>query len=580
MPAPAPSCVLCGAIVIDPDFGRTEARKEQKFKWLSEFRMLYTRSRSQASADLSGVAANDDSTLTLTLHIPLDPERRYDDTPRLSASEYFSINVLWLSAHQERSEVYGFFFHDNCWKILQETCSPREVDIPGLWRLLQSFISRRNILHWGHDYGGIYSWNPSTDGNAAWGPKNHLAQYNRAGIGNQCKRDSRYHKNLLDIPWLHRQLQASIKSRENTNTSSHLKLNDEAINLRKQNEKDARDAFYTMDAVIVEEILTQLSSKDVLALSLASRTVACLAKSQTFWKSRFRGGHEFSYVFETRVPLATDQYRDWRSLYQALRDSGKSDDHHVLALQNRARLWNLMHRVAWFLEKYEDRTLAGELLTSNSEPDYEFVEAFDHGQFIFGDELKLFPQDGDIMVRRQYTRKASIDPLRMFGVSVTLIPSFHTTQVIDGHDFGSKFCISGLKFHNEDGSNIELGYVLPGHETFINLHLASDARQKILGFRAALNAWGIIALAVITDSSSSTSTWAGEPASFATNDIVTESGEEVNQVIGQFNVSHICRNHFGAYLTSCKGFQMTNLAIPGTSKDFDLTKLLKSPDQR
>lgn len=81
------------------------------------------------------------------------------------------------------------------------------------------------------------------------------------------------------------------------------------------------DVFGVLPVEVREMIATRLPTKDFYALRMASRVMAPIFESATFWKSRFSISGKYGFLYYTIQEFTshkTNDGTDWRSLYACM----------------------------------------------------------------------------------------------------------------------------------------------------------------------------------------------------------------------------------------------------------------------
>ena len=263
---------------------------------------------------------------------PIDPHRRYDDRnirPESCAkirTEFTTLNyILRQDSSHDAQDVWGFLFHSTCWTLLANIFQPRLQDI--LAACLSMPCRFVYVLNWGHDYGGAIEF------------ISERAVPNIAIPCHSLPRNIHMNFDPVDIP----ELQHLLWSPVTPKTAGPAKLdNDNRFCVQKPSQ--APDRFTLLPPEILQELLILLQSKDVASFRLASRTIASLALTDTFWKSRFLDGYEYASIFEARE----SRPNSWRALYDGIsRMQAKP------GITNRKRIWSLALQLRNTLEQME-----------------------------------------------------------------------------------------------------------------------------------------------------------------------------------------------------------------------------------
>ncbi|KAK6350307.1 hypothetical protein TWF696_006538 [Orbilia brochopaga] len=80
-----------------------------------------------------------------------------------------------------------------------------------------------------------------------------------------------------------------------------------------------RDLFSKLPNEILDIIMCQLKSKDVVNLRLAVRSIAETPLTNSFFRSRFKDPHEMHFVYESASARSVEGKIDWKELYLAIK---------------------------------------------------------------------------------------------------------------------------------------------------------------------------------------------------------------------------------------------------------------------
>lgn len=111
------------------------------------------------------------------------------------------------------------------------------------------------------------------------------------------------------------------------------------------------DKFTNLPTEVIHILLTWLRSDDIQRLRLASRPVASISHPdllpQFFWHGRFLPDFEMGFA----MPIHTDGFHDWRSLYFRVKRGLKM--HCSNRLRNRKRVWDFIcNEKDWYQKLY------------------------------------------------------------------------------------------------------------------------------------------------------------------------------------------------------------------------------------
>lgn len=500
-------CGICGAPIGEIDY-----------RWLNEFRSVYTNGHEWSFPHLSGVGFRFPHRMNTTeVLAPIDPHQRFDDSGYdLSGSKMaiMDMNPMYESDNLApplgdpnmlaQNAPWGYLFHDVCWKLLTEACYPAEIDVRVLNDFCRSFPRGFQMINWGHDYGGIYE----TPSEIPPGGIHYLGQLKEE---NKYPSTEIYHANPLCIPHLDTLLKETAEKHETTGISASsccsLNTSNPPVDTRK-------DCFERFPPELREMVLLYLPARDVLNLFLSSRAFASSPVSQAFWASRFQQNFEFSSIFESKRSAAT---RDWRSLFHGLRKCSKT-----LHFQNRKRIWDILQPLVDAIISFSNTTLSGIPHPTFFEPDIgdDGLQWKSARCNIVEPKIRLYSGS-----RILFTRSANIPP-RIVAIHVSMIR------------FGGAEFITGLRFVDALGAAADIGYILPGKELYLNIQDRDTENPNCLrGFHLAVEQNGIRALAAVMDSGEM-SAWAGSPQNSPRMRLLSCSGE-IGKVKGDFDVSFL-----------------------------------------
>ncbi|KAI9880165.1 MAG: hypothetical protein M1830_004984 [Pleopsidium flavum] len=521
------SCVLCGYRI-----GGGHAT------WLNEFRAVCTEGHRWSQQYLSGVGLRTDISIA-TCTAPRNAEARYDDRnyePSLSDEisplrPYFAHGAMGppivFDPDQPAPEdtPWGFFFHRSCWCLLEAIFHPQDIPLRTLNDFCRSCPFMWGMLDWGHDYGGLVSFEIDQNDLLA-GEENRIQNYKvtLSVYGHRTAPLSLY-ADPLDIPELRQCLAKSITCRQQMRD-----VKPPAQIVYMTAVQAGLECFSQLPPEILDNILLHLQSKDLCNLRLASRTVATMPLSQSFWASRFLPGFELATIFEVHSIEFRPQDRDWMSLYHRVKALST-----IPGLLNRNRIWRILQPLVDLLTCYSCLSLTGSPSPTFYDPDVpkRHLQSWKLVGGALNEPKKSFI-DGCVVL---FERTVSL-PKSMTGLFVSTI-YFSDTQYV-----------TGLRFVQHNESDVCLGYNVPGEEVFLDLDCHSDGENLggFSGFQIAVGPRGIQALAVVS-STGRVSTWAGHP-----------EGVPRMCLMARFK-------HISALKGGFDGFKMVTLCISDDSTD-------------
>ncbi|RJE26648.1 hypothetical protein PHISCL_01062 [Aspergillus sclerotialis] len=476
-----PCCILCGLQLYVRDwFDLDNPGLTCPTLWMSEFR---AEGDDWMNPKLSGVGLR----ATRRNLAPIDPNSRYDD-PNINQETVIQITLFKTIFGNDSVAPYfttaksfpGFGFHEACWTLLKSMYQPTDIDIRLLNNIYRSFPIQGGLINWGHDYGGRMHY--SRDFNSLI--PGEVPMLNRLYIHELLSEEEDlnqvfYFYSPSEIPGLTQILHESFAS-----TSSICREQREAFEIPLH----IQDPFTRLPVEILEMILMELPSKDVLHLKLASCVFSNILLPQSFFASRFNLGFEFRQILEAQK--YHDKIHNWKILYVKVKELSKTHN-----FRNRMQIWWLILQLQDLLTESCQTPLEGPLSQSFFEPDVP-----DGGlicSFVSGD-LRGPEQLFDDGCRALWTRH-------------TNLPREISSLFVSFTDMDNSY-ICGLRFEQDNGDDICLGYIrrqseLPlatGHLTF-----AGDG-QNVHGIKLALDKKAFRAISLLMDKERN-SNWLGTP---------------------------------------------------------------------
>lgn len=406
--------------------------------------------------------------------VPIDPNSRYDD-PNLEQNSVVPITLFKTVfnngptiPHSTTEKSYsGFAFHDACWTLLKAVHEPNDIDIRLLNNLCRSCPIIQGLLNWGHDYSGkVQYMRDLNDLSPGQVPLLYPCYtYESMPDGGELSQAS-YFYNPLEIPGFTQILDDSFAS---TRLISQEKREAFTIPLHIQ------DPFTRLPVEILQIILMELPSKDVLNFKLASRVVSNIPLPGSFFASRFDPDFEFHQIFEARKYPVKSHH--WKMLYMKAKELSKTHN-----FRNRKQIWVLLLQLQDLLTELSQRSLEGSLSRSFFEPNAPNDGLF--WRFASGN-LKGPEQLFTEGCRALWTRHINL-PREISNIFVSFI------------ELNGPY-ICGLRFQQKNGDDICLGYIYPKSEVALatgHLNLAGDG-QNVHGIKLAVDDEGFRAISLL-----------------------------------------------------------------------------------
>ncbi|KAJ5096886.1 hypothetical protein N7456_007607 [Penicillium angulare] len=434
-------CIICGYEICEDEEATPEGQ------WLKEFRAIYS---NHHGCFLSGVGIYDD--MHDQLRAPSDPSERYDDAdydPHLAT--VFHVKIYW-------EETRAFVSHDLCWKLLEKASQPKMIPLERFIEICESLPLPLEIdcFHWGHTYGGIYSFD--TESSYPW----------QCQLVNQPS-DLEAFRSATHNPYEIPEVKKLIAEPACEPVSSMIDYEHEFI-----------DCFGKLPWEIRESIANNLATHDALNLRESSRSFFPLLASSTFWASRFQPGAERAFLFEKPN---TAENRDWLSLYRQTSRKQSSP-----GLQNRMRIWHLIDHISQLLSLSLDEKWYEASSPFSDEHESTLVDATaEIAKPLASDGVDPNFQDGCRVSRRLY---ASI-PHDLVAISFSFV------------DLEDYTYLTGLCFRSKNGRVVRIGYVSAHIELY-----EVEGLQCLSGFVLAIDPRGIRAVQVV-HSNGDRSQWFG-----------------------------------------------------------------------
>lgn len=281
------------------------------------------------------------------------------------------------------------------------------------------------------------------------------------------------------------------------------------------------DPFGKLPVELLQSIVSELSSPEVVALKRSSRIFYCLPLPDTFWRSRFLPGREFEYVLEAFNFFET-RNGQWKAIYQDLRNVRKS-----LGLVNKQRVWNLARTLDDLLEtRLENPICLGTKVCSY----FELAAAEEKDAAWIGGYrcLRPFNQAFSTGCRQLYVRTMLV-PLYAVDIYVSVV------NILD------KTYVSGLRFAKSRGSMQQIGYIRPEKEIPLIWNTQTEAPQ-VIGFHLARDQHGVRGLCAVSEVNKLTG-WAGQHDGIPKRRLALPAGNQddtvgIAKLKAGFDVSH------------------------------------------
>lgn len=414
--------------------------------------------------------------------------------------------------------IWGFPFHCSCWDLLiarRETHGAAKYEPQAVFDVLRSF-PRHRLSEFGHDYGGVAGYDLEVDLFEIVDPS-HQACHLLPG------EEPRLVYDRTDRELIHMQKQdpmcvteISSAFRGEMPPGSPVPEAHPVDGLGNVTNR-CSEPFGKLAIEILQFIISELSSPEVVALKQSSRVFQRLPLPDTFWRSRFLPGREFEYVFEALWHFQ-NRNGQWRAIYQHLRDMSKSP-----GLVNRRRIWELAQTLSDFVEtRLENNICSGKAVRSYFEP---AAAAEDDAIWTEGHRcLRPFNQAFSTGCRELYVR-TMLAPPNATNIYVSVV------EILD------KIYVSGLRFEESGGTIQQMGYVRPGNETLLMWNAQSEPSRST-GFHLALDQHGVCGLCVVSGGKE-LSGWAGRYDNVPKRRLVVSAGErgDILKLKGGFDVS-------------------------------------------
>lgn len=520
------SCIICGSQIMDPDWrrpfrtGKSATRQKREHMFAQPNHMVVLIDGQILTPQTTVYAEGSPQEARFSGPGVIRPDGAFFASKESdSAAVTNLVDISLMRTHFPSTtagrSTWGYPFHEACWTILHWVRRyygygpPGTVNAQSLFDLCRSFPVQKGMVNWGHDYDGsaTYVDEPSglTPGEESWfrfgwfDPENGSIDPGTETNG------------ALHIPWLRQLFEAQPQDvlPDLTEVASQRYTASASVGYY--------DAFSRLPTEILQLILTHLPTPDVRNLRLACRFYAELQLHGAFWKSRFHPGHEFDFVVEGLTDQSSLASGRWKAIYSVV----KSQCRHPQFV-NRRRIWRLatsLAQVLWRATITECAGIPADTPLHSEDP-------------ILGADVRWNtacraprPLDQHFLYgSRSLYQRAMTVPDRATALSVSTVDVF-----------GRRY-VSGLRFQQEDGECLDLGYRHADSEVL--LFRCERGRPGIAGFCVAQDQRGVRGLCVITDTGA-LSDWAGRCRGIPKRRLVPSAGgcDIVKGLLGGFDVS-------------------------------------------
>ncbi|VUC24068.1 unnamed protein product [Clonostachys rosea] len=518
------SCILCGALV-------TETEPEvPSINWMGAFRALYTVWEDWSQPRISGIGRRNWRDV-----IPLDEAVATQAPSAIVDEVWLKIKLLVhhfdpaLYVEWNSQTVWGFPLHDSCWNLLRlnDPEIPEEAVVHNLFDLCRSQPIQRNVMDWGHDYGGLLAYELAP---TAVCPGESAILRARSFIGNTHLSDP------INIPELQ-----SVLDQDGLDLAS-----DQSSQLASSN--ITQDPFAIFPHEILVHILAELDSADVVSLFFASRILASSGLPGPFWRSRFWPGKEFSHIFEL-CGQGSSAPRNWRQTYGLVKAINDNP-----ALENRRRIWGLASRLNGF------------------------IRARKQLKECEGIPMELSEGCGSRKPHRSNRHMGSVSPLcnyftrgsRALYYRKVLIKGWIKKMTISVNRLNGRTYICGLSFVHQQGVS-SIGYHPIGRRTQeINFWASSSCRYLISILEIARDPRGVRGIRILSNEDG-WSRWVGDHVDLPKRMIkcerpCEESGEPTISIVAGFDaMKMVLLRTDGERKASLRDTRLWYPEIPGPS---------------
>ncbi|KAI0538938.1 hypothetical protein GGR58DRAFT_275213 [Xylaria digitata] len=433
-------------------------------RWTSYYRAIYCIGPDSHGPRLSGLALYLDQE---TNCLPPEAHQRFDDSNldplSLIIVQGFSPPRPDLPESEKETYAWGFRFHDSCWRLVEQACAPKPVDLERLWRILRSVPHTSHLPLWGHNFGGLYLGSRRDYHSGS--------RFTLLGGSSNLIIPSAYH-DPFNVPEL-----KSTLGQLRIRIDDTIAMNEKSQALTYSSTKFF-DPFSLLPVELREMILTYVTTEDILSFRLSSRVMAAIPLSQYFFQSRFWPGRELDFFFDFFLLRPSDKLGiDWRELY---RSSKKRIKYNLVGLgeRNRLRIWKQTVRP---LTQAIDEIARLSELKGKSYWSHNSEDASGVIWKLVETSQSLDPELFGELSRLVFQAEIELPPSNIEAIHVSFVDFFD-----------SKF-ISGLAFETEHGEDIEIGYIIPGSEEPLLVE------TSLQGFHFAVDYCGFRAISPYTD---------------------------------------------------------------------------------
>lgn len=425
--------------------------------------------------------------------------------------------------------ITGFPFHCPCWELFRKAQGTRNAsvgEIQAFFDLLRSF-PRHELVDFGHTYGGIATYDLELNYfhlTYSIPPLKHLLPGEEPRLvyvrDDEAVQELQKH-NPLEI----KEIQLAFETDGNV-----CRLPSEVESDKPEPSIIAgtgvTDPFQRVPVEILQLILGELYSQDVVSVKQSSRPFQYTPLADTFWRSRFEPGREFGHIFE-----AQDYFRcrngQWKTIYHKIKSVKRTP-----ALVNRERIWTLAEVLSGLLRTKLDLSQCfGTPLRSYFEPAAQQLE--EDGSCQKASRcLRAFNKDFDTGSRTLFARAIAV-PQETSSIFVSTVELLGKTY------------ICGLRLQHSEGPAFRLGYIRPEAETLCTWGTRTRPRGFV-GFQLAQGQRGIHGLAILS-SQDGLSDWVGEHYHVPKRRLMlvshqTHATKSIAMIEGGFDVSYHLAN--------------------------------------
>lgn len=351
---------------------------------------------------------------------------------------------------------------------------------------------RNELTDFGHNYGGVAGY--STDRDLRDG-LHEDCQLSRLLPGEEPRLVyNRTNDTILGIQMLDPMHNAELRSVfENGEESARHSFGHRPGEVQPKRSLEDKDIFQRFPFEILDLIVLELSSPEVLALRQSSRVFRHLPLSEKFWRSRFLPGQEFECVFDALDDRTYDRRLPWSIVYQRLMRISPN-----VSLKNRRRVWKLSQALGDLYDKSvegrrDNRPILPESIETNREPREDDVAWVRAGRCLRPFDQRFSTGSRVLDDHESFLRVGSYD------MKVQVVRILSNTYVC------------GLRWDRRSpwGPRTEgPGYIRHREEVVLRWD-HQDQPFEIVGFHLALDQHGVRGLCAVS-STNQLSSWAGD----------------------------------------------------------------------